>query len=47
MNGDALRKRLKHITSQTHQKDQAMLFWATAAGIALPINFRSKQNTDW
>jgi len=26
MNGDALRKRLKYITSQTHQKDQAMLF---------------------
>jgi len=26
MNGDALRKRLKYITSQTHQKDQATLF---------------------
>jgi len=26
MNGDALRKRLNYITSQTHQKDQAMLF---------------------
>jgi len=26
MNGDALRKRLKYITSQTHKKDQGMLF---------------------
>jgi len=26
MNGNALRKRLKYITSQTHQKDQVMLF---------------------
>jgi len=26
MNGYALRKRLKYIASQTHQKEQAMLF---------------------
>jgi len=41
-----LRKRLKYITSQTHQKDQAMLSWVTAAGIALPTNRRTKQNAD-
>jgi len=35
------------ITSQTFQNDKAMLFSVTAAGTALSINYRTKQNTDW
>jgi len=47
MNGAALRKsQIRFLPHKCTKSDQAMLFLVTAAGTALSINDRTKQNTN-